>query len=97
MVPTTVPFRAGTSLRDVLIGGAVIILILGATGLVLLMFEYFSSFPFQMNVIFSVVIIFSMCFMLQFFGLEIVEKAATLYWRLFGQEKKQQDGKNNPD
>lgn len=97
MLPTTFPLRAGTSLRDVLIGGAVIILILGATGLVLLMFEYFSSFPFQMNVLFSVVIIFSICLLLQFFGLEIVEKAVTLCQNLFGKEKKQHGGKENPD
>jgi CheY-like chemotaxis protein len=69
-------------LHEVMIGVVVVAFVLITAVLVLLLFEGFSAYSFQLNVLFSVVVVALLCVLLRVFTPDIVEKAVALYGRL---------------
>jgi len=82
-------------LHEVYVGAIVVCFVLISAVLVLLLFEAFSAYSFQLNVLFSVVVVALLCVLLRVFKPDIVEKAVDLYKKLASGQPNAQGKKGN--
>jgi CheY-like chemotaxis protein len=73
-----------STIREIIDGTAIVVFVLAAAGGVLGLFHVFSNYPFQLNVVFSLVVVVLLCVLIRIFRPDVVLRAVGIYRQLTG-------------